>query len=80
MDMAIDRGINFFDVAEMYPVPPSAQTQGSTEDIMGDWIAQRGCRDKIVLATKVTGRSDRNRDMEHIRGGARLDKKNLFKL
>jgi aryl-alcohol dehydrogenase-like predicted oxidoreductase len=79
MDMAIDAGINLFDNAEMYPVPPRPETQGSTEDIMGKWLAQRGCRDRVVLATKVTGRGDLNRGLEHIRNGARLNREHIVK-
>lgn len=77
MDMAVDMGVNFFDVAEMYPVPPKPETQGSTESIMGAWLAERGMRDKIVLATKVTGRSSLNSGMGHIRGGPRLSKAHI---
>lgn len=77
MDMAVDAGINFFDVAEMYPVPPRPETFGRSEEIMGNWIAQRGSRDKIFLATKVTGRGDHNRGMEHIRNGARLNREQI---
>lgn len=60
MDAAIDRGVNFFDVAEMYPIPPKAETQGRTEEIIGTWFEARKNRDKIVLATKVSGRSPMN--------------------
>ncbi len=75
MDHAVAHGINFFDTAEMYPVPPRAETQGLTEDYIGSWLAARGSRDKIVLATKVVGAT---RDMHHIRGGkARLDAANI---
>ncbi len=77
MDMALDSGINFFDVAEMYPVPPRPETQGSTEEIMGNWLAERGAREKVVLATKVTGRSSRNSGMDHVRGGPRLNKAHI---
>lgn len=77
MDMALDYGINFFDAAEMYPVPPKAETQGRTEEMLGNWLQERGARDKIILATKVTGRSSRNSGMGHIRNGARLDKANI---
>lgn len=73
MDMARDYGVNFIDVAEMYPVPPRAETFGASERIVGDWLAARGLRDKVVLATKVTGRSDRNTGLGHVRGGARLN-------
>jgi aryl-alcohol dehydrogenase-like predicted oxidoreductase len=57
MDYALDRGINFFDTAEMYSVPPKAETQGSTERIIGTWFKARSRRDKVILATKVIGRS-----------------------
>lgn len=55
MDYAVDKGINFFDTAEAYAVPTSAETQGKTEEIIGTWFASRKNRDKIVLATKVVG-------------------------
>ena len=58
MDFALERGINFFDTAELYAVPPKAETQGSTERIIGSWFAARRNRDKVILATKVVGRSD----------------------
>lgn len=57
MDMALDNGVNFFDTAELYPIPPQAKTQGRTEKIIGNWFAARNNRDKIILATKVVGRS-----------------------
>ncbi|WNO09807.1 NADP(H)-dependent aldo-keto reductase [Teredinibacter sp. KSP-S5-2] len=79
MDMAKDYGINFFDVAEMYPVPPRPETYGKTEEIMGNWLAERGCRDELVIATKVTGRSNNNSGVDHIRNGARLSKEHIFK-
>lgn len=57
MDYALDQGINFFDTSEMYAVPPRPETQGSTEKIVGSWFKARGKRDKVILATKVAGRS-----------------------
>ena len=57
LDYALGRGINMIDVAEMYPVPGRAETQGRTEQYIGTWIAARKNRDKYVLATKVVGRS-----------------------
>jgi aryl-alcohol dehydrogenase-like predicted oxidoreductase len=72
LDYALEQGVNFIDVAEMYPVPPLAETQGASERFVGDWLSQRGNRQNVILATKVTGRGDRNVGMEHIRGGARL--------
>jgi aryl-alcohol dehydrogenase-like predicted oxidoreductase len=58
MDMALDYGINFFDTAEIYSIPPKAETQGSTERIVGSWLKARGTRDKIILASKVAGRGN----------------------
>lgn len=58
MDYAVAQGINLFDAAEMYPVPPKAETQGRTEQYIGTWLRQRGGRDRIVLATKTTGPAD----------------------
>ena len=58
MDYALDQGINFFDTAELYSIPPRAETQGSTERIIGSWFKARGSRDKVILASKVIGRSD----------------------
>ncbi|UVF19905.1 aldo/keto reductase [Microvirga terrae] len=58
MDYALDQGINFFDTAELYSIPPRPETQGSTERIIGSWFKARGSRDKVILATKVIGRSD----------------------
>lgn len=57
LDLALDRGVNFIDTAEMYPVPPKAETQGRTEAYIGSWLAARGGRDRLVLASKVAGRS-----------------------
>lgn len=57
MDYALDQGINLFDAAEIYPIPPKANTQGATEAILGTWLASRKCRDKVLIATKVAGRS-----------------------
>jgi len=53
----LGRSDNFIDVAEMYPVPGRAETQGLTEQYIGTWIEARQNRDKYILATKVTGRS-----------------------
>ncbi len=57
MDYALEQGINFFDSAELYPIPPEADTQGRTEEVIGTWFAARKNRDKIILATKVVGRT-----------------------
>lgn len=55
MDYALDAGVNFFDTAELYPIPKNPKTQGVTETYMGNWFKKTGNRDKIVLASKVAG-------------------------
>jgi len=60
MDYAVSMDINFFDTAEMYAVPPKPETQGSTERIIGSWFKDRRNRDKIILATKASGRAPFN--------------------
>ncbi len=68
-------GINLIDVAEMYPVPPRPETQGLTETYVGNWLAKRGNREKLVIASKVSGPS-RNNDAG-IRPNQILDRKNI---
>jgi len=58
MDLALDKGVNFFDVAELYPVPATAETYAETERIIGNWFKKTGHRDKVVLATKIAGTGD----------------------
>ena len=58
MDMAFDYGVNLFDTAELYPVPPSAETQGETSRIISKWIKSKNNRDKVVIADKIVGRSN----------------------
>ena len=55
MDYALERGVTFWDTAEMYSVPPRAETQGSTERIIGSWLKASGKRDQIFLASKIAG-------------------------
>lgn len=55
MDYALDHGINFFDTAELYPVPAEAKTYADTERIIGNWFEKTGNRDKVVLASKIAG-------------------------
>lgn len=57
LDYALERGINFIDTAEMYPVMPRAETQGATERFIGSWLKKSGKRSDIILATKVAGPS-----------------------
>ena len=58
MDFALERGVNFFDTAELYPVPATAEKYADTEKIIGNWFEQRGNRDKVVLGTKIAGTGD----------------------
>ena len=77
MDYALDRGINFFDTAELYAVMPRKETYGKTEEIIGNWFEERKNRDKIILASKIASKSD---GLEWIRSGSKslgFDKKNL---
>ena len=55
MNYALAQGVNFFDVAELYPVPAKAKTYGETERIIGTWFKKTGNRDKVVLASKIAG-------------------------
>src|SRR5437764_1225304 len=79
IDYALDHGVNLIDTAEMYPVPPRAETQGSTERFIGTWLAQhRSAREKIVLATKIAGPARQPHNPRHIRGETnQFDRKNL---
>jgi aryl-alcohol dehydrogenase-like predicted oxidoreductase len=79
IDYALDHGVNLIDTAEMYPVPPRAETQGSTERYIGTWLAKhRSAREKIVLATKIAGPARQPHNPRHIRGaGNQFDRKNL---
>jgi aryl-alcohol dehydrogenase-like predicted oxidoreductase len=75
LDRAVAAGINFIDTAEMYPVPPRAETQGRTETHIGNWLAARGGRDRLILATKVAGPGDW---IDYLRmPGRRLDRRNI---
>jgi len=65
LDYALSRGINFIDAAEMYPVPPRAETQGRTEAFLGSWLNKQR-RDRLIIATKVTGPG---RGFTWVRGG-----------
>ena len=74
MDYALERGINFFDTAEMYAIPPSDKTFGTTETIIGNWFASRLNRDKVILASKITGPG-----LSWIRDGKNIiNKKNIL--
>lgn len=73
LDVAMAAGVNFIDVAEMYPVPPRAETYGATEKYIGTWLRYQQ-RENVILATKVIGRAD----FSYVREGIqRLDRKNI---
>ncbi|MDE1148926.1 MAG: NADP(H)-dependent aldo-keto reductase [Azospirillaceae bacterium] len=74
MDHAFDRGVTFFDTAEMYAIPPTAETYGRTEEIIGTWFKASGRRDRVFLASKVIGPTPAPwvRDGRH-----RLDRANI---
>lgn len=76
LDYAVERGVNFIDTAEMYPVPPGAKTQGRTEAYIGTWLKRRPqMRERVILATKFNGRSQ----MTWIRGApTRTDRANIL--
>jgi len=77
LDYALDQGITLVDTAEMYSVPPTAETQGSTERILGTWFKKSGKRSKVVLATKVAG-PGRALGVDYMRGGNNcLDRANI---
>ena len=74
MDYAIDNGVNFWDTAEIYAIPMREETYGETENIIGEWFKKTKKRDKIILATKVSGPTSK----EYIRGGGcSYDKKSM---
>ena len=71
MDYALDRGVNFWDTAEIYSIPPREETFGSTEKIIGNWFEKTKKRDKVILASKVCGPM-----REYVRGGGNQFGKN----
>lgn len=73
LDLALERGVNFIDTAEMYPVPPTQDTQGRTEAYIGSWLKKSGKREQVVLATKVAG----PRNVPYIRDNMALDHRNI---
>ena len=78
MDYALERGINFFDTAELYAVMPRKETYGKTEEIIGSWFQQKKNRSKVILASKIASKTEN--DLTWIRDGAEklgFDKKNM---
>ena len=73
MDYALDKGVNFWDTAELYAIPPKKDTYGKTEEVIGNWFQKSKKREKVILATKVSGPG-----LSWIRGGGnQFDDKNL---
>jgi len=78
MDYAVERGINFFDTAEIYAVMPRKETYGKTEEIIGNWFKEKKNRDKIILTSKIASKAEN--DLQWIREGSKnlgFDKKNM---
>ena len=73
LDMAVVNGINFIDTAELYPVPPRAETQGSTESYIGSWLKNKK-REQLVIASKIAGPA---RGMSWIRNDTRINARHL---
>ena len=76
LDYATNHAINFIDAAEMYPVPPRAETQGRTEQYIGTWLKKTGKRQDLILATKVAGPGPKDW-IGHIRGGPKLNAQHI---
>jgi len=78
MDYALERGVNFFDTAEIYPIMPRKETYGKTEAIIGNWFQEKKNRDKIILASKIASKAED--DLQWIREGSKslgFNKKNM---
>ena len=74
MDYSLDHGVNFFDTAELYPVPATPERYADTERIIGNWLSSRKNREKIILASKIAGPEAFS---SHIRKNMSFDKKNI---
>ena len=76
LDYALSRGVNFIDTAELYAIPPRAETYGRTETIIGDWLRRRGRRHDVVIASKIAGPGEGW--IDHIRDGrTRFDRRHI---
>lgn len=75
LDYAVEQGVNFIDTAELYPSPMRAETQGRTEEYLGNWLKRRQDRDSLIIATKITPAASH---ITYLRGGEnRLDRQNI---
>jgi aryl-alcohol dehydrogenase-like predicted oxidoreductase len=75
MDYAFDQGINFFDTAELYPIPPRQEEQGDTERFIGTWFKKRGKREELILASKIAGPAAFT---QHIRTDKKYSKQSIL--
>ena len=74
LDYAVSCGINFIDTAEIYPIPPCAESQGKTETYIGTWLKKRGKRDDLIISSKAVGKTD----LKYMRNGtSQFDRKNI---
>jgi aryl-alcohol dehydrogenase-like predicted oxidoreductase len=77
LDLAIEKGVNFIDTAELYPIPPIPETQGKTEQFIGKWLQDNPSkRDNIIIASKVIAATN-NYDYSYIRNNANLSRRNI---
>lgn len=76
LDFAVSQGVNFIDTAELYPVPPNPETQGRTEQYIGSWLAKRGKRDDVIIASKIVG--PHLEISKHFRNDTMLDRNNIM--
>ncbi len=75
LDLALEYGVNFIDTAEMYAIPPKAETYGRTEEMIGNWLQKTGKREDLIIASKVIGQAEW---MPHVRDGkACLNRENI---
>lgn len=74
LDLAVEKGINFIDCAEMYPIPANPKTQGRSELYIGNWLTKRKNRAELIITSKIAGP---NRNMDHIRNPLDFSKKSL---
>src|SRR5210317_595326 len=74
MDYAVEHGVNFFDTAELYPVPPRKEEQGDTEKFIGTWFKKTGNRKNVILASKIAGPAEFT---QHVRTDKSFSKRTI---
>ena len=80
MDYALEQGVNFFDTAELYPIPAHPDRFAHTEIIIGNWFKKRGKREDIILASKIAGLSPLQSGPHHSTNGRRIRIRDLATL